>query len=134
MTEDSPVDEFSIHWIRDLVDEILQRETDEYIISSGKSMSGAVHVGFMKELIIGDVIKRELLSMGKKVRTMLIIDDFDPIRSFPPSMKLDPEKYMGVPYSDAPDSSGCCESIGAHRANELIETLPEFGVDPEVLW
>ncbi|MHA1906252.1 MAG: lysine--tRNA ligase [Candidatus Thorarchaeota archaeon] len=134
MTEESLADEFSIHWIRDLVDEVLERETDEYIISSGKSMSGDVHAGFMKEIVIGDVLKRELLDMGKKAKTMLVIDDFDPIRAFPPSMKLDPDKYMGVPYSDAPDLSGCCESLGAHRANDLMETFPEFGADPEVVW
>ncbi len=127
-------DEFSIHWIRDIVDEVLERDVDEYIISSGKSMSGAVHVGFMKEIVIGDVIKRELLSMGKNAKTMFVVDDFDPIRSFPPSLKLDPEQYMGVPYSDAPDPNGCCESLGAHWANELIETFPEFGADPEIVW
>ncbi len=135
MASDSQeTDEFSIHWIRDIVDEVLKRDVDEYIISSGKSMSGAVHVGFMKEIVIGDVIKRELLSMGKRAKTMFVVDDFDPIRSFPPSFKLDPEEYMGVPYSDAPDPNGCCESLGAHWANELIETFPEFGANPEVVW
>ncbi|MFW9849009.1 MAG: lysine--tRNA ligase [Candidatus Thorarchaeota archaeon] len=134
MAEDSHEDDYSIHWIRDVVEEVLQRETREYLIATGKSMSGSVHVGFMKEIVIADVIKRELQSMGKLAKTVFIADDFDPIRSFPPSMNLDPEEWMGVPYSDAPDPNGCCESIGAHWITELVETFPEFGADPEVVY
>lgn len=134
MTEEAQESEFSIHWIRDLVNEVMEREPDEYLIMTGKSMSGTVHVGFMKEIIIADVIKRELQAIGKKAKTVFIADDYDPIRSFPPSVTLSPEEWMGVPYSDAPDPSGCCESLGAHFTNELIETFPDFGADPEVVY
>jgi len=134
MTEEAQESEFSIHWIRDLVDEVSERNVDEYLIATGKSTSGIIPIGFMKEIIIADVIKRELQESGKKAKTLFVVDDFDPIRSFPPSMDLSPEKYMGVPYSDAPDPSGCCESLGAHWANELIEVFPDFGADPEVVW
>jgi lysyl-tRNA synthetase class 1 len=130
---EEPQEEFSVHWIRDIVDEVIQRDTDQYLIVTGKSMSGSVHVGFMKEIIIADVIKRELQNTGKKAKTVFIADDFDPIRSFPPSLTLSPEEYMGVPYSDAPDPYGCCESLGAHWTNELVESFPEFGADPEVV-
>jgi lysyl-tRNA synthetase class 1 len=134
MSEDSQDEEFNIHWIKDVVDQVLEREPDEYLVATGKSMSGSVHVGFMKEIIIADVIKRELRASGKSAKTLFVIDDYDPIRSFPPSMKLSPDEWMGVPYSDAPDPSGCCESLGEHWANELVETFPEFGADPELVW
>ncbi|TFG34704.1 lysine--tRNA ligase [Candidatus Thorarchaeota archaeon] len=133
MTSEEPQEEFSIHWIKDIVDEVLKRNPDQYIIVTGKSMSGSVHVGFMKEIIIADVIKRELQTLGKNAKTVFISDDYDPIRSFPPSLTLSPEEYMGVPYSDAPDPYGCCASLGAHWTNELVETFPEFGADPEVV-
>ena len=133
MTSEEPQEEFSIHWIRDLVEEVLERDPEQYLIVTGKSMSGSAHVGFMKELIIADVIKRELQTLGKNAKTVFISDDFDPIRSFPPSLTLSPEEYMGVPYSDAPDPNGCCESLGAHWTSELVETFPEFGADPEVV-
>ena len=134
MVSDEPQDEFSIHWIRDIVDEVLERDPDRYLIVTGKSMSGSVHSGFMKEIIIADAIKRELLVLGKDANSVFISDDFDPIRSFPPSLTLSPEEYMGVPYSDAPDPHGCCDSLGTHWTNELVETFPEFGVDPEVVF
>ncbi len=133
MTSAEPQDEFSIHWIQDIVDRVLERDPDQYLIVTGKSMSGSVHSGFMKEIIIADVIKRELKKLGKDVRTVFIADDYDPIRAFPPSLTLSPDEYMGVPYSDAPDPNGCCESLAAHWTNELVETFPEFGVDPEVV-
>ncbi len=130
---DEPQEEFSVHWIQDIVGKVLERDPEQYLIVTGKSMSGSVHVGFMKEIIIADVIKRELKKLGKKAKTVFISDDFDPIRSFPPSLTLSPDEYMGVPYSDAPDPQGCCESLGAHWTNELVETFPEFGADPEVV-
>ena len=130
---DEPQEEFSVHWIQDIVGKVLERNPEQYLIVTGKSMSGSVHVGFMKEIVIADVIKRELKELGKKAKTVFISDDFDPIRSFPPSLTLSPDEYMGVPYSDAPDPHGCCESLGAHWTNELVETFPEFGADPEVV-
>ncbi|MFX1604723.1 MAG: lysine--tRNA ligase [Promethearchaeota archaeon] len=134
MASDEPQDEFSIHWIRDVVDEVLERDPDQYLIVTGKSMSGSVHTGFMKEIVIADAIKRELLILGKDAKTVFISDDFDPIRSFPPSLTLSPDEYMGVPYSDAPDPYGCCESLGTHWTNELVDTFPEFGADPEIVF
>jgi lysyl-tRNA synthetase class 1 len=133
MTSEGTQDEFSIHWIKDLVDEVLERDPDQYTIVTGKSMSGSVHVGFMKEIIIADVIKRELQKLGKNAKTVFISDDYDPIRSFPPSLTLSPDEYMGVPYSDAPDPYGCCESLGAHWTNEIVDSFPEFGADPEIV-
>jgi lysyl-tRNA synthetase class 1 len=134
LTSDEPQEEFSVHWIRDVVDEVLARDPDQYLVVTGKSMSGSVHSGFMKEIIIADVIKRELQAMGKNAKTVFIADDFDPIRSFPPSVTLSPDEYMGVPYSDAPDPHGCCENLGAHWTNELVNTFPDFGADPEVVY
>ncbi|MHA1903683.1 MAG: lysine--tRNA ligase [Candidatus Thorarchaeota archaeon] len=133
MTEEAQ-DEFSIHWIRDIVDEVLERDPDQYLIVTGKSMSGSVHSGFMKEIIIADAIKRELKTLGKDAKTIFIADDYDPIRAFPPSLTLSPDDYMGVPYSDAPDPNGCCESLGSHWTNELVETFPEFGANPEIVF
>ena len=132
--EDALEEEFSIHWIQDIVDEVLKRDADLYRISTGKSTSGSIHIGFVRELIIADAIKRKLLEAGKKARTLLVMDDFDPVRSFPPSVKLSLDEWLGKPYSDVPDESGCCVSFGAHKATELIETFPEFGVNPEVIW
>ncbi|MFW9974245.1 MAG: lysine--tRNA ligase [Candidatus Thorarchaeota archaeon] len=135
MTSEEPQDdEFSIHWISDIVNEVLARDVDVYRISTGKSTSGTIHIGFVRELIIADVIKRKLLEAGKKALTLFVIDDYDPVRSFPPSVSLSLDEWVGKPYSAVPDEFGCCQSFGAHAANELIDTFPEFGVNPEIIW
>ncbi len=133
-SEETQDDEFSIHWISDIVNEVLARDVDVYRISTGKSTSGTIHIGFVRELIIADVIKRKLLEAGKKALTLFVIDDYDPVRSFPPSVSLSLDEWVGKPYSAVPDEFGCCQSFGAHAANELIDTFPEFGVNPEIIW
>ncbi len=130
----APEDEFSIHWIEDVVSKVLKRNVGDYLMSAGKSPSGSIHIGIMRELIISDVIKRRLRDMGRRARTMFIVDDYDPVRSFPPGVSLSLEEWVGIPYSDVPDEFGCCESYGAHWANELIEAFPDFGIDPEIVW
>ena len=132
--EDTQEEEFPIHWISDLIDQVLERDVDVYRISTGKSTSGNIHIGFVRELVIADVIKRKLLEAGKDAHTTLVIDDFDPVRSFPPSVSLSLEEWLGKPYSDVPDEFGCCVSFGAHMALELIETFPGFGVNPKIIW
>ncbi|NHI83703.1 MAG: lysine--tRNA ligase [Candidatus Thorarchaeota archaeon] len=126
--------EYSIHWINDLLERVLEREADEYIVSTGKSISGSIPISFYRELIIADVIKRKLLEAGKKTRTLFVADDYDPVRSFPSSVSLSLDEWLGIPYSKVPDEFGCCESFGAHATNEFIKTFPEFGVSPEVVW
>jgi lysyl-tRNA synthetase class 1 len=127
-------EEFSIHWIDDVVSEVLERDTDEYLVSTGKSPSGSIHIGFMRELVIANVITRRLQDLGKNARMMFVVDDYDPIRSFPDGVSLPIDEWSGIPYSQIPDEFGCCESFGAHYANELIESFPDFGVDPDVVW
>lgn len=134
MPEDLQEDEFSIHWIQDIVDTVLARNADTNLISTGKSTSGIIPIGFYRELIIADVIKRKLLEAGRKARTLFVVDDLDPVRSFPPSVSLSLDEWVGKPYSLVPDEFGCCESFGAHAANEFIDTFPDFGVNPEIIW
>ncbi|MHA2300105.1 MAG: lysine--tRNA ligase [Candidatus Thorarchaeota archaeon] len=134
MSNGSLEDEYSIHWISDVVDSVLARNVDEYLVSTGKSISGSIPISFYRELIIADVIRRKLIEAGKEARTLFVADDYDPVRSFPSSVSLSLDDWLGIPYSKVPDEFGCCESFGAHKANEFIETFPEFGVNPEVIW
>jgi lysyl-tRNA synthetase class 1 len=133
-SKNSDTSEYSIHWIEDVLEKVLERNPDTYILNTGKSTSGSIHIGIMRELIITDVIKRKLQELGKKAHTMFVVDDLDPVRSFPPSTTLELDEWLGIPYSDVPDEFGCCESFGAHVANELIETFPAFGIAPEIIW
>ncbi len=60
-------EEYSIHWIREVVDRVLERDVSDYLISTGKSPSGSIHIGSLREQIIADVIKRQLTGLGKEI-------------------------------------------------------------------
>jgi len=124
----------NIDWLDNVIKEILKRKMNVYTLATGKSPSGPIHIGILRELIIADVIKRQLEALDKNVRIIFIIDDYDPVRNFPSSVSLSLDEWAGVPYCDVPDEFGCCKSYGAHYARELIEVLPDFGIEPEIVW
>lgn len=134
MSDETSESEYSIHWIDDVIESVLERNPDEYIVSTGKSTSGSIPISFYRELIVSDVIKRKLLEAGKKTRALFVVDDLDPVRSFPSTVSLSLDEWVGKPYSEVPDEFGCCESFGAHVANEFIHTFLDFGVSPEIVW
>lgn len=122
------------HWLLDIVDEILKRNDELIVINTGKTTSGRIHIGIMRELIISDALYRILKNMGKNVIFTFFIDDFDPAKHFPSYVPKEFEKYLGMPFSDIPDPYGCHRSYGEHFAMELIETFPSFGLNPKIIW
>ncbi|MCD6514245.1 MAG: lysine--tRNA ligase [Candidatus Odinarchaeota archaeon] len=122
------------HWLLDIVDEILKRNDEHIVINTGKTTSGRIHIGIMRELIISDALYRILKNMGKNVIFTFFIDDFDPAKHFPSYVPKEFEKYLGMPFSDIPDPYGCHRSYGEHFAMELIETFPDFGLNPKIIW
>ncbi|MEM2142703.1 MAG: lysine--tRNA ligase [Candidatus Thorarchaeota archaeon] len=134
VSEADQTGEISTHWIEDVVQRVLDRNVDRYVISSGKSPSGSIHIGIMRELIICDVIRRRLRALGKQAVTLFVVDDLDPLRSLPPDVPLRLDEWAGIPYCDVPDPFGCCESFGRHWTNELVATFPDFGIRPRVIW
>lgn len=138
--------EFSIHWLEDIIDEIIAKNPGVAIINTGKTTSGSIHIGIMRELIISDAIHRKLKERGLNAEFWLFIDDYDPAKTFPDyalgafikNMKLSKkeinEKYLGKPFSDIPDPYGCHESYSKHFAMELIDTFEEFQLHPRIIW
>ncbi len=122
------------HWLLDIVDKILERKEEHIVINTGKTTSGKIHVGIMRELIISDALYRILKDMNKKVTFQLFIDDFDPAKHFPSYVPEEYKKYLGMPFADIPDPYGCHQSYGEHFAMELIETFPEYGISPKIIW
>ena len=52
MSEPNQQDEFSIHWIQEVLERVLERDVSDYLISSGKSPSG--HLATERESVIGE--------------------------------------------------------------------------------
>ena len=49
---------FHIHWLEGIVQEIEQRNLPQISLASGKTPSGHIHLGIMRELMICDALKR----------------------------------------------------------------------------
>jgi len=130
-------DDFPIHWLQEIVDEILERNEDLITLSTGKTPSGHIHVGILREIIICDSLRKILEIKGNKVRNLLFFDSFDAAKRFPAYIpKKIQEKHLGKPFSliPCPFEDCKCESYAHHFGNELFDTFEEFGIQNEKVW
>lgn len=103
------------HWADKLAATWIERRGKKHRVQIGWSPSGAMHIGFLREMILGDVLFRCLRSRGTDVRFNLFVDSLDPLRDREregkPWYTFLPESYrahVGKPVSriPAPDGSG----------------------------
>lgn len=127
---------FEIHWLEDVKKEVLARDADVYTLSTGKTPSGSIHLGILREITICESLKRLLISAGKKVRFLLFFDSLDAAKKFPPYIPADFKVHLGKPFADIPcPVKGCdCKSFAHHWGNELAATFADFGLAPEIKW
>ncbi|MCP4760815.1 MAG: lysine--tRNA ligase, partial [archaeon] len=130
-------EEYEIHWLESVIKQIEARNSKIVVISAGKTPSGHVHIGFLRELIIGDSIRRILIGNGKEVIFRVFFDSLDAAKRFPPYIdKSYGKKYLGKPISliPPPFHDITAESYGEYFGKELLEALPHFGIDIEPIW
>jgi len=125
------------HWLEETVEEISKRNLKEFTFSTGKTPSGHVHIGILREIIICDALRRIFEKKGAKVSSYLFMDDFDAAKRFPDYIdKKYQEKYLGKPFAliPCPFEDCGCESYARHFGNELISTFEYFGIKNEMIW
>jgi len=129
--------EFSVHWLEETVDKILNRNPEVITLSTGKTPSGHIHIGILREIIICDALCRIFEDKGKDVKFYLFLDDFDAAKRFPPYIdKRFQDQHIGKPFALVPcpfEQCGC-ESYAKHFGNELISTFTDFGIKNEIIW
>ncbi len=96
------------HWADKLVDQLVaDRGTGPFLIASGISPSGRIHVGNCREVVTADIINRVLRERGIETRFIFVADDYEPLRKVYPF--LDESVYaqhVGAPISEIPAPSG----------------------------
>jgi lysyl-tRNA synthetase class 1 len=124
--------------VEDIIRKILRRDQDTITLATGKTPSGHIHVGILREIIICDSIKRILEKKEtKEVRFFLFLDSLDAAKRFPDYIKEGfQNKHLGKPFSfiPCPYEECSCESYAHHFGNELISTFKEFGIENEIIW
>jgi len=127
----------SVHWLEETVQEISKRNLTEITLSTGKTPSGHIHIGILREIIICDAIRRIFEKKGVKVSFYLFIDDFDAAKRFPDYIDKDYQKNnLGKPFAliPCPFEDCGCKSYAYHFGNELISIFKHFGIKNEIIW
>ncbi len=130
-------EEYALHWLEPIVDEIIKRKQKPIVLSAGKTTSGHVHMGFMREVIIGDAIRRLLKKKRKEVIFRIFFDTYDAAKRFPPYIDKEyAKKYLGQPFAliPSPFDDIKADSYADYFGKELANTFPDFGIDIQSLW
>ncbi|MHA1840097.1 MAG: lysine--tRNA ligase [Candidatus Ranarchaeia archaeon] len=122
------------HWLTEYLDLVLRTKDPPIILNAGKSPSGSIHLGILRELMINDGLRRLLSAEGVETRFLLFIDDFDAVKHFPDYIPKKFAEYQGYAFCDIPDPYGCHENYAKHFAYEFIETLDDFFLGPEIIF
>jgi lysyl-tRNA synthetase class 1 len=120
------------HWSEQLAKEVLEKYPDraEYVVASGISPSGSVHIGNYREFVTNYFVAWQLRKMGKAVRMIFSWDEFDRFRKVPKNFlnlptaeKLDYSNFIGRPYVDIPSPFGGNESSAKYFEREFEEAI-----------
>lgn len=109
-------------------------EKEEFVIASGVSPSGFIHIGNFREIVTTYFIGKELKKLGKKVRFILSFDDFDRFRKVPNGIPENYSKYIGMPYTNIPSPFCINKTYAEEMEGRFIEELGRLGIYPEVIF
>lgn len=123
-----------MHWSDKVAEEIIKRRPDkeEYVCAAGISPSGSIHIGNFRDVATSLFVVKALERKGKKAKLLFSWDEYDRIRKIPVNVAKvndDMEKYIGVPYSDAPNPFGTEEKTYAEVFEKEFEaSMKRFGI------
>lgn len=128
----------SPHWADVCAAKILRERGDkeEYVVASGITPSGLIHIGNFREVITVDLVARALKALGKRVRFIYSWDNFDTFRKVPKNVP-DPkgfEPYLRRPIARIPDPWGKGTSFAQGRTMEFEAELSNVGIFPQYLY
>ena len=125
-----------MNWAREEAKKLIEKhpEKEEFVIASGVSPSGYIHIGNFREIVTTYFIGEELKKMGKKVRYILSFDDFDRFRKVPNGIDPSFEKYIGMPYTAIPSPLGANKTYAKEMEDIFLGELAQLGIYPEVIY
>lgn len=123
------------HWTDLWAKKIINEKKPPYVITSGITLSGPVHLGTLCEAYYPVAIGSRLTASGHQVSNYFISDDLDAFDSVPSVL----EKYsdflkphLGKPLAHVPDPTGTTKSFGDYFLIEMKDIMKSFGIAPEI--
>ena len=104
-----------------------------HVVVTGISTSGHIHVGNLREVLVGEAVANALRERGAEVRFVFHADTIDPLRKIAPGVPESFEEFMGHSLSRVPDPEGCHDSYAEHFLAPFEEALREMEMEIEIL-
>jgi lysyl-tRNA synthetase class 1 len=104
-----------------------------HVVVSGISVSGNIHAGNLREVLVSEAVANALRARGEEVRFIFHADTIDPLRKIAPGVPKSYEEYIGHSLSHIPDPEGCHVSYSEHFLAPFEEALREMEMDVEVI-
>jgi lysyl-tRNA synthetase class 1 len=126
-----------LHWADSTAQRVIKEKSkDVYVVASGITPSGVVHIGNFREIITVDLVARALKDMGKEVRFIYSWDDYDVFRKVPAGFPKQDEltKELRKPIVDVFDPFGKEVSFARHNEVQVEQDLPKLGIHPEFIY
>ena len=104
-----------------------------HVVVSGISVSGNIHAGNLREVLVAEAVANALRARGEEVRFIFHADTIDPLRKIAPGIPQSYEEFIGHSLSHIPDPEGCHVSYAEHFLAPFEEALRQMDMDVEVL-
>jgi lysyl-tRNA synthetase class 1 len=121
-------------WAKKIAEDLLVTHGEgPHVVVTGISPSGNIHVGNLREVLVGEAVANALKVRGARVRFVFHADTVDPLRKIAPGVPGEYKRYIGRSLSRVPDPEGCHASYAEHFLAPFEGVLRRMGVDVEVL-
>jgi lysyl-tRNA synthetase class 1 len=123
-------------WVDEIVEDILQKHPGkkDFIIRDEKTLSGRVHVGSVRGVVIHGVVAQALREKGFNARFIFEFNDVDPLDGLPEYLdKNEYSKYMGMPLRDIPSPDGKAKNFAEFWGQEFLSVINGLGFYPEIV-
>jgi len=126
-------------WADTLVDKITQQldkniaQGKPLIIRDEKTMSGRVHVGSLRGVVLHGIISEILTERKIANKYLFEINDFDPFDGLPHYLDQDKYRpYMGFSLKDVPSPDDKFPNFAEYVADEFVQVINQLGFQPEL--
>ncbi|WP_457753523.1 lysine--tRNA ligase [Thermococcus sp.] len=124
-----------VHWADHMAEKIIRERGDkeEYVVESGITPSGYVHIGNFRELFTAYIVGHALKDKEKKVRHIHMWDDYDRFRKVPKNVPSEWKEYLTMPVSEVPDPWECHNSYAEHFMELFESEVEKLGIEVDFL-
>lgn len=123
------------HWSEVIAQEITDKKQKPFVVASGITTSGPVHMGTVCEFLYPSAIVKYLKDKGHRVEFVFVGDIMDAFDNLPKALEKFPslKQHLGKPLCDVPDPFDCCKSYGDHFLNEVARLMRDLEIQATIV-